>query len=478
MVRKVIGGLVLAIAAFFLSIAVSLFLDGEIIAGLLALIVTAGIALIGIRIIKGKKRSSLNVNAGNANSTQGTSSYIPTALSNDTGFVDATSSPSATKKSDDDFQEKNEAIDVVVFDTETTGLSPSRDELLQFSAVDGDGKTLLNTYIKPMHHAEWDGAMQVNGITPEMVATAPTFDELLPAIQDIMNRARIIVGFNTDFDVSFLEANGCRVDRQKTRDVMWEAAPIIGEKDEWRGGFKPPTLVKLAKCYGYEFKAHDALEDAKATLYCFNKVENGEAFVKDPATVKIAKKRYNTRRSDQTKALLTLEGLIDGMLSDDELTEDEVLQLNKWLDDHSDLKGNYPYDRIAASVQDALEDGVLEPHERDEMFRLFKEYLDPQPESTDDIGLFSLVDKNVVITGEFEYGSRNEVEAAIQKLGGTIKSGVSGKVHYVIVGELGSPDWSHGNYGSKIKKAKELQEQGKDIRIIAESDIESYLRNA
>ena len=42
---------------------------------------------------------------------------------------------------------------------------------------------------------------------------------------------------------------------------------------------------------------------------------------------------------------------------------------------------------------------------------------------------------------------------------------------YVVVGALGSPDWSNGNYGSKIKKAMELKESGKPIRIITEEQL-------
>ena len=44
-----------------------------------------------------------------------------------------------------------EPIDLIVVDTETTGLDASIDELLQVSIIDGDGNTLYNGYFKPEH---------------------------------------------------------------------------------------------------------------------------------------------------------------------------------------------------------------------------------------------------------------------------------------------------------------------------------------
>ena len=46
---------------------------------------------------------------------------------------------------------KSEIIyDEIVIDTETTGLNPYDDELLQVSIIDGQGNTLFNSYIKPL----------------------------------------------------------------------------------------------------------------------------------------------------------------------------------------------------------------------------------------------------------------------------------------------------------------------------------------
>ena len=69
---------------------------------------------------------------------------------------------------------------ILIFDTETTGVNPYKDELLEFSAVDVNGTPLLNSYIYPEKHTEWPEAQAVNNISPETVADAyPVFQKIL-----------------------------------------------------------------------------------------------------------------------------------------------------------------------------------------------------------------------------------------------------------------------------------------------------------
>ena len=55
-------------------------------------------------------------------------------------------------------------------------------------------------------------------------------------------------------------------------DVMLEFAPIYGEWSSYHESYKWQKLTTCAKYYGYEFKAHDSLEDVKATLFCYKKM--------------------------------------------------------------------------------------------------------------------------------------------------------------------------------------------------------------
>ena len=159
---------------------------------------------------------------------------------------------------------------VVVFDTETTGVDRENDELLQFSAVDGTGKTLLSTYIKPSYHDSWPDAEAINRISPDMVSSAPLLEEIAPQIRVLFEDASLIVGYNAEFDLAFLARAGI-VPGEKARlfDVMKEYAPVTGEWSERRNDWKWAKLTACAEHYGYAFKAHDALEDTLATLHCF-----------------------------------------------------------------------------------------------------------------------------------------------------------------------------------------------------------------
>lgn len=173
----------------------------------------------------------------------------------------------------------------LIFDTETTGLNPEVDEILQFSAIDEYGNTLLNAYIKPSHTESWEIAMAINGITPEMVANKPCFDFYKDQIQWLFDRADELVSYNGIFDIKMLRSHGIKIsDDIKHYDVMRAFAPIYGEirknketgeevfKEDGTPVYKWKKLSECAAYYGFKFKAHDSMEDIKATLYCYEQI--------------------------------------------------------------------------------------------------------------------------------------------------------------------------------------------------------------
>jgi DNA polymerase III epsilon subunit len=101
------------------------------------------------------------------------------------------------------------AIDeFVVFDLETTGLSPwAGDEIIEIGAMKifGDQIDEVNVFhsmVNPRRLIS-EEATKINGITNEMVANAPYFDEVFPKFLDFVGTA-FLVAQNAKFDMSFL----------------------------------------------------------------------------------------------------------------------------------------------------------------------------------------------------------------------------------------------------------------------------------
>lgn len=162
----------------------------------------------------------------------------------------------------------------VVIDFETTGLSPYCDEILSVSIIDENGKVLLDKLCKPAVVRSWEAAQAIHGISPDDVKDCPHFAELVPEVKDILFSADSIIAYNADFEIGFLVANGIDVIDAGLwfEDPMLMFAPIYGEWNSFRNDYKWQKLSVCADYYGYKFKAHNSLEDVKATLYCYKKM--------------------------------------------------------------------------------------------------------------------------------------------------------------------------------------------------------------
>lgn len=101
---------------------------------------------------------------------------------------------------------KKYVSDYVVFDLETTGMSPELDDIIEISAIkvkDGEVVDEFSTLVNPGRPIP-EGASKVNGITDEMVAESPGFEEVFEQFLEFIGE-EVLVGHNiAGFDMKFL----------------------------------------------------------------------------------------------------------------------------------------------------------------------------------------------------------------------------------------------------------------------------------
>ena len=108
-----------------------------------------------------------------------------------------------------------------------------------------------------------------------MVRGKPTFSEIFPQVKEILYKAKKVIAYNISFEMGFLQlydmANGFPAGYRLDQMIDWGPDPMymysaytLNEK--WR------KLDVAAAHFKYSYEKHDALEDAKATLFVYKSI--------------------------------------------------------------------------------------------------------------------------------------------------------------------------------------------------------------
>jgi len=153
----------------------------------------------------------------------------------------------------------------VFLDTETTGLNPPRDKIVELAIVDQSDTVLINTLINPVRSIP-EQVIGIHGIQDDMVKNAPFLDEKLDEIGNIFRSVARIVIYNAQFDIRFFPKD------------IWNHADIVCCMQEFifiyeeLEGFFSSKRFPLSKAFqvvtGNKIeslgKAHRALTDCRA----------------------------------------------------------------------------------------------------------------------------------------------------------------------------------------------------------------------
>lgn len=184
-------------------------------------------------------------------------------------------------------------------------------------------------------------------------------------------------------------------------------------------------------------------------------------------------------RNQLNQSCSELVGIAEGLIADRQLNDDEIRFLNRWLETHDVVSCDWPGDVLHAKVKEVLADGAVTEEERAHLINTLKMLvggrLDDLAESPkvnelalDKVDRVTFPQSLFCLTGDFVYAPRAKCEEVIAVRGGRVNASVTKKLNYLVVGGLGSDEWKHGSFGTKITKAIEYKRAGCPILIVRE----------
>ncbi|MCS6835905.1 MAG: 3'-5' exonuclease [Anaerolineae bacterium] len=162
-----------------------------------------------------------------------------------------------------------------VLDTETTGVDLQA-EVVQIGVVDKDGRTVLETLVRPTRPIPPD-VQAVHGISDAMVQDKPTFADLYAQLASLL-AGMVLVAYNMDFDWRILQQSGTPYGLPALRPkalhcAMKQYAAFWGHKKLGYADYRWHKLGEAAAQQGIVVRdAHSALGDVRMTLALIRKM--------------------------------------------------------------------------------------------------------------------------------------------------------------------------------------------------------------
>ncbi|QEK38215.1 DNA polymerase III subunit epsilon [Candidatus Cytomitobacter indipagum] len=155
-------------------------------------------------------------------------------------------------------------MNIIVLDTETTGLSRSTDRIVEIGCIELNNFEYtgrkLHLYINPEQEMG-EEVQKIHGITNQFLKDKPVFKDVYEQFLDFVKDSTI-VAHNAKFDMGFLNAE---LSRQKQENLSNKVVDTLAVARKMFPG-SPANLNALAKRFNislHERTLHGALIDAK-----------------------------------------------------------------------------------------------------------------------------------------------------------------------------------------------------------------------
>lgn len=160
----------------------------------------------------------------------------------------------------------------IVLDTETTGLDYTKERMVEFAAVrleNGKIKGKFQTLINPQQHIR-KSSIAIHGITSEMVADAPTEEEIMPKILEFIGDYPI-VAHNAIFDYTFINEAAIRTTGEEIKNTRVDSQQMF---KEIYPDLDSHGLEALTKKFNVDLTNHHrAMADTMGLALCYPKLK-------------------------------------------------------------------------------------------------------------------------------------------------------------------------------------------------------------
>ncbi|MDP3042219.1 MAG: 3'-5' exonuclease [Candidatus Omnitrophota bacterium] len=170
--------------------------------------------------------------------------------------------------------ENIDAVELTIFDTETTGLNPvSGDRIVEIAGLRVKGSERIAEFDALVNPGRLisPGAFAVNKITPEMLKDAPGIETVMPKFLDFI-QGSCLCSYNAEFDLSFLN-NELKLTGQPviTGSVVWD---VLTMARRLLPGLPRYALWFVARELGVlTTQKHRAFADVEMTWEVFSKLK-------------------------------------------------------------------------------------------------------------------------------------------------------------------------------------------------------------
>lgn len=158
----------------------------------------------------------------------------------------------------------------IFYDTETTGVKPGKDRIIEIAAYDPTMERKFCTFTNPECPIPAEST-QITGITDEMVKEAPPIKEALRLFAEFCEGDVVLIAHNNDaFDKLFLEAE---FERAGLPMPTWAFIDSLKWSRKYRTDLPKHSLQFLREAYGIEAnQAHRALDDVFVLHQVFSRM--------------------------------------------------------------------------------------------------------------------------------------------------------------------------------------------------------------